>query len=441
MSLHHRRAIQTGSRFKTVKNLLTLAFHSLQHRKLTAVLCTASIALSVLLFSAVGLISKSARAGFEGAISGVDLIAGARGGAINLLLYTVYHAGSPTANVSMDVVEQYKNHRAVKAVIPVSLGDSHRGFRVVGTDDSYFDRFRFGDKKSLQLKRGNRWDSLFDTVIGSEVARQLEYETGRKIILTHGISKHQGIMDHDTLPFEVTGILEPTGTPIDRAIFVKLEALEAIHYDWKSGAPPVPGQETSRDEILQVYDNGGLKPEAVTAFYIITKNRVLSLALQREINTHSPEALSAILPGITMQELWRILGYATESLRLMSVFIIVVGLLGILIALYLTAEQRRHEFAVLRSLGMSPRSILTLVLLDSGILALSGSLLGQLTAFLLFLIARPLVTELTGFFLVLPGPDLISILTIPLVTVIAGLLSLAPALRSMRRALADGLAP
>ena len=424
-----------------MKNLVSLAIHSLHHRKVAAVLCMASIALSVLLFSAVELIARSARVGFEGAISGVDLIVGARGGTINLLLYTVFHAGSPTASVPMDVVREYQNHRAVDQVIPISLGDSHKGFRVVGTDDTFFEQYRFGDRQQLKLEEGQPWDGLFQTVVGSEVARKLDYEVGKEIILTHGISDHQGIMDHDTLPFRITGILEPTGTPVDRAIFVKLEGLEAIHYDWRSGAPPVPGQETSRQEILEAYEAGELAPESITAFYVIARNRVLSLALQRDVNNHSPEALTGILPGITMQELWRLLGYATQSLRLMSSFIIMVGLLGIVIALYLTAEQRRHEFAVLRSLGMGPKSILGLVTLDSSILAFTGALVGQLAALLLFLTSRPLITEFTGFHLVLPEPNLIAFLTVPAVTIFATVFSLAPALRSMRRALADGLAP
>ena len=226
--------------------LLSLAYHSLRNRKLTSIVTLISLALSVSLWIGIEHIRGGARESFSNTISQTDLIVGARGGAIQLLLYTVFHIGSPTANVTSESYEKIKNHRAVLWTIPISLGDSHRGYRVVGTNEDFYRHYRFRQDRQVEFAQGRFPADVFDVALGSEVAQRLGYQVGSRIVVTHGITSSTGIMDHDDKPFTVVGILNPTRTPIDRSLYVTLEGIEAMHIDWKQGAPPLTGQETRR---------------------------------------------------------------------------------------------------------------------------------------------------------------------------------------------------
>ena len=177
--------------------LLSLAYRSLRNRKLTTILTLLSLALSVSLWVGIEHIRSGARESFSNTISQTDLIVGARGGTLQLLLYTVFHMGSPTANVSYESYDKFRKHPAVLWTIPISLGDSHRGYRVVGTNQDFYRHYRYRQDRQIEFQEGRAPSDVFEAALGSEVAHKLGYKLGDRIVVTHGLASASGIMDHE----------------------------------------------------------------------------------------------------------------------------------------------------------------------------------------------------------------------------------------------------
>ena len=207
--------------------LFRLALASLANRRFTALLTIFAIALSACLLLAVERVRTEAKASFASTISGTDLIVGARSGSVNLLLYSVFRIGNATNNIRWDSYRHFAENPRVKWAIPISLGDSHRGYRVMGTDAGYFEHYRYGRGQELQLAEGPRGQDLFDVVLGAE-----KPSTGS----AHGVST-VSLVKHDDKPFTVVGILQRTGTPVDRTLHISLAGMEALHVDWRNGVP------------------------------------------------------------------------------------------------------------------------------------------------------------------------------------------------------------
>ncbi|MEL6425806.1 MAG: ABC transporter permease, partial [Pseudomonadota bacterium] len=213
--------------------ILRLAIGSLRARALTVGMTILAIALSVALFLGVEKVRTGAKASFADTISGTDLIVGARSGSVQLLLYSVFRIGNATNNVSWQSYQEIADRPEVDWIVPISLGDSHRQFRVMGTTDAFFTRYRYRGDRALEMASGRGLDDLFDAVIGADVAATLGYVIDDPIIVAHGLAS---FTEHDDQPFRVAGVLAKTGTPVDRTVIVSLEAIEAIHVDWRNGA-------------------------------------------------------------------------------------------------------------------------------------------------------------------------------------------------------------
>ncbi|MBI3368234.1 MAG: ABC transporter permease, partial [Burkholderiales bacterium] len=352
--------------------LLTLAARSAWNRRFVLSLVVLSIALSTFLLLGIERIRQDLRENFSSAVSGTDLIVGARTGPVQLLLYSVFRIGNATNNIRWTSAEAIAKHRAVAWVLPLSLGDSHRGFAVLGTTAEYFQRFRFGAKQSLQFAQGQAFDGLYEAVVGSEVARQLHYALGHRIVLAHG----DGAMaanDHADKPFTVVGILAPTGTPVDRTVHISLQAIEAIHLDWAAGAR-LPGTALSAEAAAQQ----ALTPRNVTALLVGLKTRAAVFSVQREVATFRDEPLLAILPGVALDELWQVVGLGERGLQLMSALIAIVSLAGLMAVILAGLNERRRELAILRAVGAGPRQMLALLALEGALVTACGVLLGAL---------------------------------------------------------------
>lgn len=418
-----------------MKVLLVLAWKSLCNRKLASILTVLSIALSVSLLLGVEKARHAAEDGFTQTISKTDLIVGARSGPLQLLLYSVFNMGNATHNISYETFQQFKSHPAIEWTIPYSLGDGHRGFRVVGTSEDFFKHYRFRGDRSVQLQSGRIFEGLWDVVIGAEVERKLKYKVGDEIVIAHGVTKGEGIQKHDDKPFKIVGIMQPTGTPLDRAVYVSLLSLEAVHIDWSTGAAPTPDQVITKDQIKA----DDLKVQTITAFFLRTKSRIETLRLQREINTYKEEPLLAIIPGVVLSELWNGLGYVEKILKIISWMVIAVGLSSMLIALMTTLNERRREMAILRAIGAGLNQITFLLVLESFILTFTGVLLGAAGSVAIVLGLGPWLESEFGLYLV--GPLFTSTeLIYLLVTLVLGfLIGLVPALQAQNQALKDGL--
>lgn len=414
--------------------ILSLAWRSLLNRKASALLTILAVALSVALFLGVDKAREGARNGFNATISGTELIVGARSGSVNLLLYSVFRLGNATAEVSWPTYQWLTARDDVAWTVPLSLGDSHRGFRVLGTTTEYFERYQYGGGQSLAFSEGERFDDLFDAVIGAEVARALDYEIGSGLILTHGLGR-PGIQDHDNRPFRVVGILERTGTPVDRTVHVSLEAITAIHVGWETGTRN-PFADTITEEMIRGFD---LTPRTVTAVLVGLERRGTILTTQRAINTHRGEALMAIIPGQALAQLWQVTSVAERALIAVSVFVIAVGLVSILTSILTSLNERRREMSILRATGARPWHIFFLLVAEAGLLGFLGALIGVVAINLAIVLLAPVLTAQYGISLLGAGLGLTDLYTIGVVTGAAILLGLIPAWTAFRRSLADGL--
>ena len=411
--------------------ILRLALASLFARALTVGMTILAIALSVALFLGVEKIRTSAKASFTNTISGTDLIVGARSGSVQLLLYSVFRIGNATNNLTWQSYQDIAALADVAWAVPISLGDSHRQFRVMGTTVAFFEHYKYRKRRPLALTDGVIISDLFDTVVGSDVAKTLKYSVGDPIIIAHGLAS---FTEHKDQPFRVSGILEKTGTPVDRTVIVNMEAIEAIHVDWKSGAK-TPGQSTPVDVVRRM----DLTPKAVTAALIGVKTPLKTFALQRAINQYPEEPLLAILPGVALQELWAIVGVAETALIAVSVMVVITALIGMMATIFSSLNERRREMAIFRAMGAGPATILGLLVLEAMLTAAFGAGLGLGMLYISLVIAQPVIDSTFGLWLAIDSPS-IRELWVLFGVVLAGLIvSLIPALRAYRLSLADGM--
>lgn len=415
--------------------LLRLALASLGNRRFTALLTMFAIALSVCLLLAVERVRTEARASFANTISGTDLIVGARSGSVNLLLYSVFRIGNATNNIRWDSFERFTAHRQVKWAIPISLGDSHRGYRVMGTSPGYFEHFRYARSQPLKIEQGRTFaDDPFEVVLGAEVAEALKYQLGEELVLAHGVATIS-LVKHDDKPFTVVGILERTGTPVDRTLHISLGGMEALHIDWQNGMPARGAGVVSAEQAR----NMDLQPKQITAFLLGLNSKIATFSLQREINEFRGEPLLAILPGVALQELWSLMGTAEKALFVVSLFVVLTGLIGMLTAILTSLNERRREMAILRSVGARPWHIASLLILEAFALALAGVLFGLALLYAGIAAAQGYVQASYGLYLPLAAPTAYEWTLLGAILAAALLMGCVPAWRAYRQSLADGL--
>ena len=470
--------------------LLQLAAKSVLNRRLTAGLTVLSVAVSVALLVGVDRIRTEARAGFANTISGADLIVGARGGPLNLLLYSVFRIGDATSGISWASYEDIAGRPEVAWTIPLSLGDSHRGYRVLGTTAAYLEHYRHGRQQRLELAAGTGLAGARDAVLGSEVADSLGYAVGDSIVVSHGIGDIS-FEHHDELPFTVTGILAATGTPVDRTVHVTLAGIEAIHDDTAHGSGDGHDDHRDRgedehdghdDDHADDHDEHGddhadghetdhadgheddhvdgreddhaddhadghsdehagdhADPDSITAFIVGLESRPLLLGLQRHVNEYASEPLMAIIPGVALQQLWEMLGVAEAAMLGISVLVVVAGLIGMLTTFLTSLTERRREMAVLRAAGAGPGLVFALLIVEALLLAAAGSLAGVAIVHAAMVVARPVLLSQFGLALAGGAPGLFDLAVVAVVTIAGGAVAAIPAWRVYRYSLADGL--
>ncbi|MEZ8789348.1 ABC transporter permease [Vibrio splendidus] len=415
-----------------MKVITHLALKSVLNRKATAILTILTVAVSVILLLGVERVRTEAKSSFANTISGTDLIVGGRSGQVNLLLYSVFRIGNATNNIDWKSYEEFSQHNAVKWAIPISLGDSHKGFRVMGTNHSYFENYRYGSKQPLTFQQGKEFNQLFDVVLGADVAKKLDYKIGDHIILAHGISD-VAFSRHDNLPFTIVGILAPTGTPVDKTVHVSLEAIEAIHVGWESGANL---GHTPNAEALKQRD---FQPKQITAMMVGLKSKIQTFALQREINNYRQEPLSAIMPGIALHELWGMMAVAEQALLIVSGFVVIAGLLGMLSSLLTSLQERRREMAILRAMGARPRHVFGLLISEASALTFLGITLGVAVLFALIAVVAPIVQQSYGINISISAITPHEWKLLMLVQVAGIIIGFIPAFRAYRQSLSDGM--
>ena len=411
--------------------LLKLTFNSLYARLLTVGMTVFAISLSLMLYMSVEKLRTSAYTSFTDTISQTDLIVGARTSSVQLLLYSVFRIGNATNNITWESYEDVINKKEVAWSVPISLGDSHKGFRVMGTNSEFFKRYKFRGGQSIELEQGNNLDDLYDVIIGAGVAEKLNYSVGTPLIVSHGL---QSFSDHDDQPFKVSGILAKTGTPVDNTVIVSLEAIEAIHVDWSTGAK-IPGQITPVEEIRQM----DLSPKNITAALIGVNSKLQIFQLQRWINEYPEESLSSILPGVALQELWRIVGVVENLLLGISVTVIFTTLIGMTAIIFSSLNERRREMAIWRAMGASPKVVIGLLMLEAFIISVMSIIVSTVMLFLTLYVLQPWIDNTYGILVNIEMLAVKDIYIFMLFIIAASFVSLIPAVRAYWFSINDGM--
>jgi putative ABC transport system permease protein len=419
-------------------NLFWLGVLSLLNRKLTSGLCVVSIALSTFLLLSIERLKKGAENSFSGVITGADFVVGAPGSQLNILLYSVFHMGESIKNIKFTTFENVRNDPRIEWSIPISLGDSHKGYRVVATDDFFFKHYQYREAQSLEFSEGQAWNnqSPIEVVLGADVAKQLGYKMGDKITLTHGLESVSESDEHKDNPFKIVGILKKTGTPVDRGLYITLEAMELIHVGWDTGvSPSFFGAASAPTLNLPPRKT----PKSITSFICRLKDRRLVLHMNRSFQNDFGEPLMGAIPGITLTKLWQTLDIFEQVLKIMAFLVLMTGFIGVAIALLTSLNERRREMAILRSLGASPRTVLSMLVLESQTLSLLGLSLGFVVTFLVLRLAMPMIENEFGLSISVQLASSNEWKIALTVFAMGFITSLWPAIRAYKNSLADGL--
>lgn len=443
--------------------LITLARASLWSRKLTVLLTVVSIAVSTFIILGVDHLKNEMRSSFSRTVSGVDLIVGARTGPTNLLLYSVFRIGNPTNNISWQSYQRLSQSPEVAWAVPISLGDSHKGYRVLGTSTGYFEHFKYGQSQPLKLKDGQVFGKGLEAVIGAEVAAALGYSVGSELVISHGTGD-VSFTHHAAHPFKVTGILAATGTPVDQTVHVSLGAIEAIHetpqetplsrspklsqnddgHDHSEGSVAGSDQHGEHDEHSHDHRQNGadseqLIPDSVSAMLVGLKSRIGVLTFQRKVNQYQDEALLGIIPGVALSELWQMMGMAERALALIALLVLVASMLGMTTMLLASMREREREIAVLRAIGAHASFVVLIIEMEAVLIALAGAVMGYLLLAAALAGLGGWITSEYGLFISALPLSASTWAYLGLIVALAAVLALIPAWLSYRGALARGL--
>ena len=411
--------------------LLKLSINSLYARLLTVGMTILAISVSLMLYMSVEKLRTSAYTSFTDTISQTDLIIGARASSVQLMLYSVFRIGNATNNITWESYQDILDKDEVDWAVPISLGDSHKGFRVMGTTKDFFTRYKYRGGQSIIVEKGFLFNDLYDVVLGAGVAEKLEYGIDSPLIVAHGL---QSFSDHDDQPFRVSGILKKSGTPVDNTVIVSLAAIEAIHVDWSTGAK-IPGLETPIEEIRKM----DLTPKNITAALLGVKSKLTIFSLQRWINNYPEEAMTAILPGAALQELWRVVGVVENLLLGISVVVIFTTLIGMTAIMFSSLSERRREMAIWRAMGASPFTIVGLLMLEAIFISLLSILLSLVLLFISLSVLQPWIDYNYGILVNVEMLSINDVYVFALFIFASMLISLLPALRAYWFSINDGM--
>ena len=426
----------------------TLVIRNLLRRKLATALTGLSVALGVGLFATVGALREASEQGFQRSASISNLVVGAKGDPLRLVLNSLYHMGQSLGNVPYSVYQEVDDTMGVQWAAPIAVGDAFRGHRIVGITSNFFVEVRLGrEREPLRYSEGESFSygrvqldalkaelaeheehgedhtghqhfaddhpELFFAVLGSEAARNTGLGVGDSIVPAHGLEEG-AIEQHEEAASRIIGVLEPTGTPIDRAIYVPLGSYYII-------------DDHQPDERTEA--GGARDPRGISAILVQAKPGFYAINIWRNLNDRLDA--QAAKPPVEIKGLFELIGTADRVLSVVSMLVVIVALIGVMVAIYNTMGARRKEFAVLRALGARRSTVLGLVTAESAAIALFGGLAGMLLAGILLALASGQVQELTGVSLTV-APGLAELQLLGAVTLAGALAGLVPAWSAYR---------
>ncbi len=421
------------SPLENLKNLFFLVKRSMKQHALSTVITVMSVGLATGLTMAVFSIQYQTRGAFTGGRVGYDAVLGARGSQLQLVLNAVYQLETSPGNIPWTLYEEVKNDPRVELAVPYAVGDNYYGYRIVGTTNDIFTRFEYQKDKHLEVEPGGR---VFDpakkeAVIGSFVARKLGLGVGSTFKPFHGLYFDPN-MQHEEV-FQIVGVLKPTNTPSDRVLWIPIDDV----YRMKGHVLRGTGTEYTAKEGVEIPDANKEVSAVMLKFY----SPQAGFMLDQTINRQGKVATLAWPIGKVMAELFDKMGWVTKILTLVAYLVMLVAAASILSSLYNTLNERRREFAILRSLGARRTTVFSAIVLEATAIAGLGSLVGYVIYLALFAVAALVVREQTGVVLEVFQFH-ISLLFVPVcMTVLGALSGLVPALKAYSTDVARNLDP
>ena len=340
--------------------MFKLFFSSIRSRWLPTILIVLCLASSMVLLLSIERIQNGTKQSFNYSISGVDSIIGPRSSPIALILYTIFHIGKPTNNITYETFKYLNERKDIDWIVPIALGDSYDEFRVIATTSDYFEKIKFGDNNQITFDKGNNSLELNNTIFGADVAKKLNSNIGDRINIVHGSNADMGI-EHDEISFELSGILGKTGTPIDKLVFINLQGYELVHLGWKSGKKIF----SLKNQDISKIDSDKLIPKTITAAFVGLKSKLTIFNFQKDMREYIEEPISAVIPGIALSELWSIVGVVDKGFKLLSWIVIVISLIAMVTLIINSLENRKREMLIYRANGASPLDLSFMVVIEA----------------------------------------------------------------------------
>ena len=353
-------------------SLFSLAIKNILNKPLNALLSILLLTLGVSLISLTILMSKTLDTNLKKNIKGVNMVIGAKGSPLQIILSSLYHLDAPTGNISLTEANKIAKHFLVKSAVPLSFGDSYKGTRIVGTDSSFFKHY------DLEIEKGKMFYADFEVLIGSGVAERFGSKIGDEFYSQHGMDENAE--EHDAHAFKIVGIIKNSNSIADQLILCSLEDIWDVHDHSHDHAHD--GEEDHAHEHEE---------KEITAMLISFKNKNANLMLPRLVNKQS--TTQAALPAIEIDRLFSLLGFGFSTLRAIAVVLMIISGLSIFISMLQALTARKFELALLRSMGASKMKLFSLLVLESTILGAIGISIGLILSRLIMTVVSRMTEQ------------------------------------------------
>ncbi len=373
-------------------SLIKLAWKNIIHNPLNLLLNLILLTLGIGLINFILSVNNQLKDKFDKNLAGIDLVIGAKGSPLQLILSSMYHIDAPTGNISIEESKAFlrEGHPLIKRSVPLSMGDSYKGFRIIGTDYSMLELY------NAELSEGKKWSGIYEVTAGFDVARQLKLSIGSRFKSSHGFNDDEDL-EHDHGTFKVVGILNPTGSVIDQLLLCSSESVWEVHDHSEHDKEENPQLETdehedhNHSEHDEKYDHQNdmsrqhlleHSDKEITSILVQYTNRTNFQALSMPRNINQNTDLQAASPAYEINRLYDMMGTGTKALQLIAILIAIVSAISIFVSLLNSLRQRKYELSLLRVLGGKARSLLSLILTEGLIMSILGFILGMITSHL-----------------------------------------------------------
>ena len=369
-------------------NIFKLSIKNIVSKPLNSILSLALLIFGIGIISLMLQLNSLIKTQMDNNLKGIDMVVGAKGSPLQLILSAVYHIDSPTGNISVEDAKKIKNNRMVGSSIDLLYGDNYKGYRIVGTEQKFLDLYK------AKIKEGRKWENPFEVVVGSKIYSKLNINIDDELVSSHGL-RETGEEHADQL-FKVVGLLEPSNSVIDQLIVTSPQSIWDLHDDHDHGSEE--HEEEHDHEHEEEHDHEHDKQhdhehddKEITAMLIKFKSPMNIIQFPRQINEDTN--LQAAVPSYEISRLFKLFGFGIETLTYLAYLIIIVSAFSLFINLFNSMRERKYEMALIRTLGSSRRQLSMMIIFESLILTTIGFFIGLLVSRLGVMFVSSLMEE------------------------------------------------